>query len=155
MKVRFFLANKESEASKKTKEAHASLQKEIGLIRDKVKELGYDSETASEVYRLLSRQHGHPVFMDRTNFREREILGEISQDWKPVFEHSFDYSDLPSMKAYIEANEDKEIVRVHGNEQSVVSFDEFVREMQERPWTKFGMPKRYNKSEETIWDTLR
>ena len=155
MKVRFYLVKKESEEVKEAKKAHKALQQELDLVQEKIKELGYDSETVSEVYRILNRPYGHPVFLHKTEQTEREVIGEIIGEWKPVYQESFDYTDLPSMKHFVERQTDKEIIRVEGRSQQTLSFDEFVNEMQNHSWTKFGMPSKYNRAEETIWDRIR
>lgn len=155
MKIQFYLVKKESDEVNVAKQAHATLQKEIDLVRGNLKTLGYDSETVSEVYSILTRKYGHPVFHDNSILTERELIAHIIRDWKPMFQNSYDYKDLPSMKDFIERQTDKEIIRVESGKERTIFFDEFVHEMQTHPWTRFGMPSRYNQEEDTIWAKIR
>lgn len=156
MTIKFHLTRKEDEISNRVKDKITKLKNEIVSITSNLKELGYDNSTVNEVRYILSRPHGHDAFLESTKTFERNILGIIHPDWKPTYKQSFEYRNLEEMKVWVEKQSLKCITRtIDGKLDKIVTVDEFIAEMQGTPWTKFGMPKSYNKKEDTIWDNLR
>lgn len=156
MIIKFHLTRKEDEASNLVKDKLNKLKNEIVKITSNLKELGYDSSTVNEVRYILSRHHGHDAFLKSTETFESQILGRINADLKPTYQQSSDYLNLEQMKTWVGKQSLKCITRtIDGELDKIVTVDEFIAEMQGTPWTKFGMPKRYNKKEDTIWDNLR
>lgn len=88
---------------------------------------------------------------------EKVILGRICNHNKPVFELSGNYdSSLVELEKWINRQRNMEILRVeNGNEEKVVSFEEFIEEMQKHTWNCFGIPLFRNSKEDTIWDVIR
>lgn len=157
MTIKFYLKKKEELIPKQDKKEAQHIKEEINLISQKLQTLGYDRETISEVTHILLRPHGHSAILRETKHKERILLGEIVGEQKPTFSLTFEYeSNLSSMKRWVEKQVKMNIIRVEaGKSEQVISFDEFAKEMNEHPWTSFGMPKKYNSNEETIWAYLR
>lgn len=134
----------------------AELRKKTSTILKQIAKLGYDSDTVDEISDILNRQHGHFSLLEETSENEVTILVEYTTDWKPVFNTSFDYSNLFEMEKWYRLKEDDyQIVCKKGGKKVVLSWEEFIASVFALKWTKFGMPEKYNQAEDTIWDSVR
>lgn len=153
MTIHFFLAKTDVPPDVLTKAQQ--LKGEIRKINQQIQDLGYCEDTAQEVADILSRRHGHPAFLEYEKHHERLILGLILNDWKPVYEDRREaYSNLSELRSWIAKHQGMSIFRSKNGEVLPVSYEEFVNEMQNTPYTKFGMPNRYDQKENTIWQDI-
>lgn len=134
----------------------AELRSKTKTILNQLSKLGYDTDTVDEISDILNRQHGHYSLLEETNENEVTILVEQITDWKPVFNISYDYSNLIEMEKWYRSKEaNYQIVRKKGGKKVVLSWEEFIASVSALKWTKFGMPQKYNQAEDTIWDSVR
>ena len=132
------------------------LRKHVKNIIKELTDLGYDEDTVSEIRSILHRKYGHSAFLEETNENETITLAEQHPDWKPEFQLGNGYDNLVDMKKWYDSKKSKyEIVQDINGIKTVLSWEEFITTIQNLKWTKFGMPKKYNKNEETIWNYLR
>lgn len=132
------------------------LRKGIKHILRQISKLGYDSETAKEIKHILHRKNGHEAFLSENKENETILLAQYITGWKPAFHSRNGYDNLVDMKKFCEWKAGShEIVKSKGKTETVLTWDEFLSSIKKHRWTGFGMPEKYNKEEDTIWENIR
>lgn len=138
------------------------LRSGIKDVLEQISDLGYDIETVKEISSILHRRNGHDVFLKENKENETILLVRHYSDWKPAFHYGNGYDNLNDMEKWYRMTQSVyEIVYEEVNEkekekvEKVLTWDQFVSSVRSYEWAKFGMPLKYNKEENTIWDYLR
>lgn len=148
--TRYYLEKKEKDTQILNKAEQ--LKKDLIQFRSQIVDLGYDSDTVNEVMYILKRSNRHEYFREETLEKKTIPLVTQTGDWKPVYHLGNGYSNLVEMEKWIRLKATHHIVREKNAQKQVLSWFEFVIEVQGLKWTGFGMPKKYNKAEDTIWE---
>lgn len=153
-KIQYFL-RKKSKNSIVMSEAE-ELKNNANKIINQISNLGYPPNVVNEISTLLKGKYSHDKFVDETNEKETILLVSHTANWKPTFNLAHGYDNLVDMEKWYRRKEHMyEIVYENRGKKQILSWEDFIKKVQNYKYEGFGMPKKYNQKEETIWDWLR